>query len=117
MWVVDAELVAEWIVSLDDDSVAQIYAAISILQDVGPNLGRPLVDTVEASRHSNMKELRLGSSGRKELRILFAFDPLRRGILLVGGDKSGQWDKWYKQNIPHADTIFDDHLLHLENEK
>jgi len=53
-----------------------------------------LVDTVTASRHRNMKELRPGSSGRSELRILFAFDPKRQAILLVAGDKAGDWQRW-----------------------
>jgi len=65
-----------------------LLAAIRVLQDVGPRLGRPLVDTVKGSRHSNMKELRPGSTGRTEIRVLFAFDRERRAILLVGGDKS-----------------------------
>ncbi len=85
-------------------------AAIDVLSDLGPHLGRPLVDTVTASRHRNMKELRPGSSGRNELRVLFAFDPERRAIVLVAGDKSGDWNRWYKKNIPIADTLFDRHF-------
>ncbi|GAC1499182.1 MAG: hypothetical protein NVS2B15_21840 [Pseudarthrobacter sp.] len=61
-----------------------------------------------------MKELRPGSSGRLELRILFAFDPERRAILLVAGDKTGNWSKWYKTNIRVADDLFDDHLRILK---
>ncbi|MEA5118396.1 MAG: type II toxin-antitoxin system RelE/ParE family toxin, partial [Propionicimonas sp.] len=55
-------------------------------------------------------ELRPGSSGRSELRVLFAFDPVRRGILLVAGDKAGNWKQWYRRNIPIADDLFDAHL-------
>ena len=66
-------------------------AALEILRELGPQLGRPLVDTVTASRHKNMKELRPGSSGRSELRLLFAFDPERRAIMLFAGDKAGNW--------------------------
>ncbi len=79
-------------------------------------MGRPLVDSVVASRHRNMKELRPGSSGRSELRILFAFDPVRRGILLVAGDKAGNWKQWYRTSIPIADNLFDAHLRGLRGE-
>jgi hypothetical protein len=57
-----------------------------------------------------MKELRPGSSGRSEVRILFAFDRRRQAILLVAGDKAGKWDRWYKRMIPLADDRFDEHL-------
>lgn len=110
MWSVDIELIAGWLASLDEDSQAQVVAGIEILEDQGPHLGRPLVDTVSTSRHKNMKELRPGSSGRSELRILFAFDPTRNAIMLVAGDKAGSWKRWYQRNIPVADDLFDDHL-------
>jgi hypothetical protein len=65
-----------------------LLAALQVLREHGPALGRPLVDTVVASRHPNMKELRPGSTGRTEIRVLFAFDLVRHAVLLVGGDKS-----------------------------
>jgi hypothetical protein len=102
--------VAEWRTTLDDDTYQQVIAALRELRDEGPALGRPLADTVKGSRHKNMKELRPGSSGRSEVRILFAFDPQRRAILLVAGDKAGRWDRWYKRAIPLADDRFDEHL-------
>ena len=114
MWFVDLELIEDWLDSLDDRSVEQVIAAIRVLEERGPNLGRPLVDTVTASRHHNMKELRPGSSGRSELRVLFAFDSARQAILLVAGDKSGNWQRWYKKNIPVADDLLDAHLNRLE---
>lgn len=116
VWEVDVEYVADWLASLDDDSRAQVVAAIQVLQEFGPQLGRPLVDSVVASRHRNMKELRPGSSGRSELRVLFALDPVRRGILLVAGDKAGNWQRWYRQNLPIADDLFDEHLRRLREE-
>ena len=61
-------------------------------------------------RHRNMKELRPGSGGRSELRVLFAFDPERRAILLVAGDKAGNWRKWCTVNVPIADDRFTEHL-------
>lgn len=89
MWTVDVELVAEWLVTLDENSRAQVVAALQILQEQGPALGRPLVDRISGSRHQNMKELRPGSSGKSEIRILFAFDPIRQAILLVAGISRG----------------------------
>lgn len=112
-WVVDAELIEDWLKTVDEVTFDLIGAAVEILAEQGPNLGRPLVDSVVASRHSNMKELRPGSSGRSEVRILFAFDPQRAAILLVAGDKQGQWRRWYKTNIPIADEKYDTHLANL----
>ncbi|MGN7211874.1 type II toxin-antitoxin system RelE/ParE family toxin [Brachybacterium paraconglomeratum] len=102
--------------ALDDDSREQVVAAVELLEEHGPHLGRPLVDTVSGSRHRRMQELRPGSSGSSELRILFAFDPGRQAILLVAGDKSGNWKSWYRRNIPLADDLFDEHLRTLEGE-
>lgn len=113
MWEIDSDLVEEWLLALDDVSYEQVVAALKILESDGPGLGRPLVDTIKASRHKNMKELRPGSSGRSEVRILFIFDPKRRAILLIAGDKQGQWQKWYRKNIPVADDRYDEHLRRL----
>src|SRR3546814_16494586 len=74
-------MIEDWLKAADDDTYDQIIAAIRILATVGPGLGRPLVDTIVGSRHNNMKELRPGSSGRSEVRILFAFDPKRHAIM------------------------------------
>ncbi len=114
-WVVDVERITDWLASLDDRSYELVIAALELLAERGPLLGRPLVDTVTGSRHNNMKELRPGSAGRTELRALFAFDPQRAAIVLVAGDKHGQWGRWYDQNIPIADDLFDTHLKRLKN--
>ncbi|WP_158726680.1 type II toxin-antitoxin system RelE/ParE family toxin [Tomitella fengzijianii] len=116
MWSVDIELIVGWLASLDDDSRAQVVAAIELLEGRGPQLGRPIVDIVSSSRHRNMKELRPGSSGRSELRVLFAFDLERSAIMLIAGDKAGNWTRWYRKNIPVADDLFDDHLRRLRGE-
>lgn len=102
--------------ALDHDTYHLVLAALELLGEHGPQLGRPLVDTVVGSRHRNLKELRPGSSGGSELRILFAFDPKRRAILLVAGDKAGNWKSWYRENISIADNRFDEHLRNLEGE-
>ena len=76
-------------------------------------LPRPFADTVEGSRHSNMKELRpLGTN----IRVLFAFDPRRMAILLIGGDKTDRWRKFYEEMIPVADDLYDEHLDELREE-
>ncbi len=101
------EEVESWLLALDDDSYDQVAAAIDKLEHDGPILGRPLVDRIEGSRHHHMKELRPGSAGRSEIRILFVFDPERRAVLLVAGDKAGNWKRWYDKFIPIADRRYD----------
>lgn len=117
MWEVNLELVETWLQELDQDSYEQVVAALELLEERGPQLGRPLVDTVKTSRHKNMKELRPGSKGRSELRILFAFDVERNAVLLVAGDKSRSWKKWYETNIPLADGRLDEHTMKLKRDK
>jgi hypothetical protein len=94
---------------LDQADAEALLAAIRVLREAGPSLGRPLVDTVVGSQHPNMKELRPGSTGRSEIRVLFAFDRQRKAILLVGGDKSRDWSRWYQHNLPIADDRFEQH--------
>jgi hypothetical protein len=98
-----------WANSLGANDLEDLLAAIRLLQDRGPGLGRPLVDSIVQSKHSNMKELRPGSTGRTEIRLLFAFDLERVAILLIGGDKAGRWKDWYTVNIPIADQRFELH--------
>ena len=104
----------QWARDLPSSDAEALLAAIRVLRDRGPSLGRPLVDTVKASRHPNMKELRPGSTGRTEIRVLFAFDKSRMAILLVGGDKSDNWSGWYAENIPIADDRFTRHQATLD---
>jgi hypothetical protein len=100
----------------DPASHQLVNQAILILERNGPGEGRPLVDSITASRIANMKELRPPSSGRSEIRILLVFDPWRAVILLVAGDKSGQWDKWYRAAIPRAERLYDDYLAERRKE-
>lgn len=114
-WSVEFHPVCEvWANGLKQADAEALLAAIRVLRAEGPNLGRPLVDRVKGSRHANMKELRPGSTGRTEIRVLFAFDRERKAILLAGGDKSGDWKGWYKENIPIADVRFDEHQAKSE---
>ena len=98
---------------VSDEDQEQVDVAVDILEIDGPIRGRPLVDTITQSRHTNMKELRPPSTS---IRILFAFDPRRTAILLLGGDKQGQWTQWYDRNVPIADVLYTEHLQALEKE-
>jgi hypothetical protein len=96
-----------WYMTLSDDDADRIAASLDELQRRGPMLGRPFVDSIKGSRHHNMKELR---SVGGHLRALFAFDPRRRAVVLVGGDKTDDWKGWYARNIRLADKLYDRHL-------
>ncbi|KUL26708.1 type II toxin-antitoxin system RelE/ParE family toxin [Actinoplanes awajinensis] len=110
------ELVAEvrdWLHQLrrtDRASAILVGQAIAALLDEGPSLGRPLVDRVKRSDLHNLKELRPGSTGTTEIRILFIFDLTRNAVLLVAGDKAGQWTAWYRQSIPLAEARYSTYL-------
>ncbi len=95
---------------LTDEQAGAIDARVDMRAATGPTLSRPVVGAIETSRHRNMKELRCSKDG--QLRVLFAFDPLRRAILLIGGDKSdgAAWNEWYVTMVPVADDLFDRHL-------
>jgi hypothetical protein len=113
-WKIEFTAEAErWYKALNPEDTNRITAAIDRLERTGPTLGRCFVDSIKGSRHHNMKELR--SSGGN-LRALFAFDPRRHAVVLVGGDKTGDWKGWYKSNIPRADRLYDQHLRHLGKE-
>ena len=111
------EEVESWFIELastDPDAANSVTGAIDLLEDVGPTLGRPVVDRVKGSKFHSMKELRpVGTS----IRILFIFDKRRNAILLVGGDKAGQWKKWYEENIPIADARYQNWVDEQEKQK
>jgi hypothetical protein len=101
--------VRDWLHELrvsDKETLALISQAITALRMGGPALGRPLVDSIRESRLANLKELRPGSRGRSEVRILFVFDPARNVVLLVAGDKGGHWNRWYRVAIPLAEERY-----------
>jgi len=106
--------VGAWLSKLDEKSAEQVAAALDRLAEEGPALKRPLADTLANTQVKNLKELRPGSSKRSVIRILFAFDPIRQAILLVAGDKAGEWNRWYKRNIPLAEQRFAEHVARLE---
>lgn len=93
----------------------ELLARAKLLAKMGPSLGRPYVDTLNGSKYSNMKELRF-SADNGVWRVAFAFDPRRRAIILVAGDKAVQKERrFYRQLIDRADKRFDNHLNRLEN--
>ncbi|MGW1915613.1 type II toxin-antitoxin system RelE/ParE family toxin [Streptomyces sp. NPDC002076] len=105
--------VESWLLKLaEEDPVSAdlIEAAVDLLAEHGPALGRPLVDRLYGCRTQNLKELRPGSAGRTEVRILFVFDPRRQAILLVAGDKAGRWRDWYHESIPLAEARYEEYL-------
>ena len=85
-----------------------IVTSLRILREIGPSLGRPHVDAINDSKQKNMKELRIQNKQRL-FRVLFAFDPDRKAILLIGGDKRGD-KRFYERMIPLADALLDEHL-------
>src|SRR5947209_6742665 len=102
---------AQWYASLGISEQASVEHSLELLAAGGPFVGRPHVDTVRGSRFANMKELRVQHRG-KPFRVLFAFDPVRTAMLLVGGDKTGD-ERWYDRMIPIADRLYEQHLAHL----
>jgi hypothetical protein len=103
-----------WCGGLTEDEQIDVRAGVNLLRRFGPTLGRPHVDSVASSKHANMKELRIQHRGRP-YRVLFAFDPLRTAILLIGGNKTGK-GRWYKEFVPMADRLYDEHLDTLRRE-
>lgn len=117
--VVLLEPVESWLQKLSDKeprTANRVRLAIRRLADAGPALGRPLVDTLGHSRLKNLKELRPGSAGRSEIRILFVFDPDREAICLVAGDKAGRWSRWYSEAIPLAEERYELYLAEKKKE-
>lgn len=102
--VILLEEVERWYFTLDEDTMAAVTGAIDLLELEGPTLGRPTVDKVNGSKYHSMKELRPAGTS---IRILFIFDPRRQAILLLGGDKAGNWKSWYDKNIPIAERRYE----------
>jgi hypothetical protein len=91
-----------------------VAASVRLLERFGPYLGFPHSTQIRGSRHGNLRELRVQQGGRP-LRVLYAFDPRRMAVLLLGGDKTGD-DRWYDVHVPIADRLYDEHLGELSEE-
>ena len=100
--------VHDWFLGLDDLSASLVRDAVEVLAERGPLLGRPLADRIAGSRLHNLKELR--PAGRTEIRILYIFDPRRQAVLLVAGDKAGQWTRWHGDAIKLAEDRYERYL-------
>ena len=118
MWIVEIgdEFLPEF-TEPDEQVRTEILAHSRLLEQFGPHLGRPRVDTLKDSRHANMKELRFDAAAGV-WRLAFAFGPKRKAILLVAGDKSGVSErKFYKRLVAKADDRFDAHLARLKKKE
>ncbi|RJP33419.1 MAG: type II toxin-antitoxin system RelE/ParE family toxin [Candidatus Omnitrophota bacterium] len=112
-WVIETtDEFDTWWDSISEAVQIDVDACVQLLEKYGPTLPRPYSDTIKHSKHKNMKELRIQHKGAP-YRVLYAFDPHRIAILLIGGHKSGD-DRWYKKHIPIADRLFEVHLQKLE---
>jgi hypothetical protein len=114
--------VLDWINTLakeDPNSHDHVIAALERLQEVGPAIRRPTVGAISRSRFRNMRELRPRSGSRVSIRMLFAFDPARRAIFLVAGNKAvgGKWGEWYQKAVAAADEKYAAYLRAIEQEE
>ena len=104
----------EWWESLSESEQEDISASVQLLEERGPNLGFPHSSGISGSKHSHMRELRTQHNGNP-YRTLYAFDPRRNAILLIGGNKTGN-NRWYETYIAIADRVYDEHLQQLLKE-
>ena len=104
-----------WWNALTGEEQESIAASVGLLETVGPNLKHPHSSGINGSKHGRMRELRTQHEGRP-YRTLYAFDPRRAAILLIGGDKTGN-DRWYETHVPMADKLYDAHLDELKKEE
>ncbi|WP_436536667.1 type II toxin-antitoxin system RelE/ParE family toxin [Actinoplanes sp. HUAS TT8] len=105
--------VRDWLRALrqtDPEVYRSVNIAIDMLAEIGPGLGRPLVDTMHGSSIGNLRELRPRSGRDFAIRVLFVFDPWSQAVLLVAGNKAGDWTRWYRAAIPVAETAYDSWL-------
>jgi hypothetical protein len=108
------DLFGAWWEGLTEAEQVSVKASVDLLAQVGPELPFPYCSQVKGSKYGRMRELRIQHAG-KPYRVLYAFDPYRTGILLLGGNKTGN-DRWYAINIPRADALFGAHLARLDQE-
>ena len=102
-----------WWVELTEGMQDDIDRVVMLLEEHGPTLGFPYSSAINGARFA-MRELRIQSDGHP-IRILYAFDPVRSALLLIGGDKAGN-DRWYIENVPKAERIFEEHLKEIKQE-
>lgn len=103
-----------WWADLCEAEQESLAASVRLLEERGPMLGFPHSSGINSSKHSHMRELRTQHEGRP-FRTLYAFDPRRSALLLIGGDKTGD-GRWYEVNVPIADRLYDEHMQQLRKE-
>ena len=103
-----------WWAGLSEDEQESVAAVVGLLEDLGPALRYPHTSGIQGSRHGHLRELRIQHAG-EPYRVLYAFDPWRTAILLVGGQKTGD-KRWYDTHVPVADALYDAHLAQLKAE-
>jgi hypothetical protein len=105
--------VRDWLLELDSKCRNECDKALTLLMQLGPQLGRPTADHVKGSNVLNLKELRVSCGQGRRIRMLFAFDVQRLAIVLVAGDKKGEWNSWYPKQIRLAELRYLEHLKQL----
>lgn len=108
----DVEFVDEfgqWWDGLTGGEQESVAHYVKLLEAFGPMLDHPYTSKVYGSKHSHMRELRVQHEGQP-YRVLYAFDPRRAAVLLLGGDKTGKDRRWYDENVPIADARYDAHI-------
>lgn len=114
-WEVDyTDEFEKWWGSLGEGEQNDVAASVGLLKERGPSLPFPFSSGIDGSRHNHMRELRIQHAG-EPYRVLYAFDPRRAAILLIGGNKQGN-ARWYEEYIPIADDLYDSHLKTLHEE-
>ena len=103
-----------WWATLTEPEQESVKASVELLGEFGPNLRYPYSSGITTSKHAHLRELRIQHTGRP-YRVLYAFDPRRCAILLLGGDKTGNL-RWYEEHVPMADRLYDEHLETLKKE-
>lgn len=104
-----------WWDGLDEGEQIDVASVVNLLEQCGPNLKFPFSSGIEGAKLSHLRELRIQHAG-EPYRVLYAFDPRRHAILLIGGNKTGD-DRWYEKNIPIAEKLYNEHLKLLKQEK
>jgi hypothetical protein len=100
-----------WWSEISEDEQDSVAAKVELLERLGPQLPHPHSSGIQGSRHSHMRELRIQHQG-EPYRVLYAFDPRRMAVLLIGGCKAGD-DRWYDKMVPVADNLYDEHLKEI----
>jgi hypothetical protein len=114
-WEIEfTEEFGEWWDGLSVGEQESVRVSVELLAELGPALTRPHADTIHGSQVRNMRELRIQHEGRP-YRVLYAFDPRRTGVLLIGGDKTGN-PRWYEEFVPKAEAIYAQHLREIGKE-